>query len=168
MAIRPRWIQTDPCRGNPLWLPNFCRGACYACHLRRAAGGRFPLVPFPSLTCLITRRESPAMRQRAISDEQSFVPAERIEQLILFIRGEKVILDASLAELYGVETGALNRAVKRNGSRFPEDFMFQLTPEEVESLRCHFGISKHDHALRSQSGTVLPSHDPSRSIAPPL
>jgi len=90
------------------------------------------------------------MRQRAISDEQSFVPAERIEQLILFIRGEKVILDASLAELYGVETGALNRAVKRNGSRFPEDFMFQLTPEEVESLRCHFGISKHDHALRSQ------------------
>jgi hypothetical protein len=90
------------------------------------------------------------MRQRAISNEQSFVPAERIEQLILFIRGEKVMLDASLAELYGVETGALNRAVKRNGSRFPEDFMFQLTPEEVESLRCHFGISKHDHALRSQ------------------
>ena len=90
------------------------------------------------------------MRQRAISDEQSFVPAERIEQLILFIRGEKVMLDASLAELYGVETGALNRAVKRNGSRFPEDFMFQLTPEEAESLRCHFGISKHDHALRSQ------------------
>ena len=92
------------------------------------------------------------MRQRAISDEQSFVPAERIEQLILFIRGEKVMLDASLAELYGVETGALNRAVKRNGSRFPEDFMFQLTPEEAESLRCHFGISKHDHALRSQNG----------------
>ncbi|MGH9447251.1 MAG: ORF6N domain-containing protein, partial [Terriglobia bacterium] len=55
------------------------------------------------------------------------IPRERIEGRILLIRGEKVMLDADLAELYGVETKALNRAVRRNPSRFPEDFMFQLT-----------------------------------------
>jgi len=69
------------------------------------------------------------------------VPVERIERLILFVRGEKVILDAGLATLYGVETGALTRAVRRNIDRFPEDFMFQLTREEAERLRCQIGIS---------------------------
>jgi len=59
-----------------------------------------------------------------------------------FLRGEKVLLDRDLAELYGVETGALNRAVKRNAERFPEDFMFQITGEEAELLRCQTGISK--------------------------
>jgi len=52
------------------------------------------------------------------------------------------MVDADLARLYGVETGALNRAVKRNATRFPEDFMFRLNPEEAESLRCQIGISK--------------------------
>lgn len=70
------------------------------------------------------------------------VPVERIEQKILVFRGEKVMLDSDLAELYGVETKGLNRAVKRNLERFPEDFMFQLTPDEVEDLRCQFGTSK--------------------------
>jgi hypothetical protein len=69
------------------------------------------------------------------------IPMERIERAILFIRGEKVMLDSDLAEIYGVETGALNRAVKRNASRFPTDFMFQLTAEEAANLRCQFGIS---------------------------
>ncbi|MGH9446615.1 MAG: ORF6N domain-containing protein [Terriglobia bacterium] len=64
-----------------------------------------------------------------------------MEGRILLIRGEKVMLDADLAELYGVETKALNRAVRRNPSRFPEDFMFQLTQEESENLRFHFGTS---------------------------
>jgi len=54
-----------------------------------------------------------------------------IEQLILIIRGQKIILDADLAALYGVETKALNRAVKRNIKRFPSDFVFQLTDEET-------------------------------------
>jgi phage regulator Rha-like protein len=66
---------------------------------------------------------------------------ERIERAILSIRGEKVMLDSDLAELYGVETKALNRAVKRNASRFPSDFMFQLTVEEVTNLRCQSGTS---------------------------
>ena len=58
------------------------------------------------------------------------------------IRGEKVMLDADLASLYGVKTSQLNRAVQRNLERFPKDFMFQLTFEEAEALRCQFGISK--------------------------
>ena len=73
---------------------------------------------------------------------KSSVPAERIEQAILLIRGKKVMLDVDLAALYEVETGVLNRAVKRNVDRFPEDFMFQLTLEETERLRCQNGISK--------------------------
>ena len=63
------------------------------------------------------------------------VPPERIEQGILLIRGEKVLLDQDLAELYGVEPRALNQAVKRNRDRFPPDFMFQLTWKEAEALR---------------------------------
>ena len=56
--------------------------------------------------------------------EPTLVPAERIEQCILMIRGERVMLDADLAELYGVPTKVLAQAVKRNADRFPEDFMF--------------------------------------------
>src|SRR5260370_11148112 len=70
------------------------------------------------------------------------MPPERIERAILLVRSEKVMLDADLADLYAVETKALNRAVKRNLSRFPADFMFQLTQEEAEALRFHFGASK--------------------------
>lgn len=62
-----------------------------------------------------------------------------VEQKIYLARGHKVMLDADLAELYGVETSALNRAVKRNIERFPESFMLQLTPDEA--LRCRIGIS---------------------------
>ena len=69
------------------------------------------------------------------------IPIERIQNVIFLIRGEKVMLDSHLAELYGVDTGTLNRAAKRNADRFPEDFMFQLTDDEVESLRCQIGIS---------------------------
>ena len=68
------------------------------------------------------------------------IPAEEIESIILLIRGQKVILDRHLAQLYGVTTGNLNKAVKRNIDRFPEDFMLQLTAEEHEALRFQFGI----------------------------
>ncbi|MBK5207180.1 MAG: ORF6N domain-containing protein [Polaromonas sp.] len=66
---------------------------------------------------------------------------ENLAQLVFLVRGEKVLLDADLAMLYGVETGALNRAVKRNIERFPADFMLQLTPQEWENLKCQIGIS---------------------------
>ena len=71
----------------------------------------------------------------------SLIPAERIEQKILLIRGMKVLLDADLAELYCVETKVLTRAVRRNLDRFPADFLFQLTSEEFDNLRSQFGTS---------------------------
>jgi hypothetical protein len=64
-----------------------------------------------------------------------------IQALIKTIRGVQVILDRDIAKLYGVETGALNRQVKRNEERFPEDFMFRLSSEEWENLKCQIGIS---------------------------
>jgi len=72
----------------------------------------------------------------------SVVPVERIERSIFLIRGEKVILDADLAELYGVETRRLNEQVRRNIERFPHDFMFQLSPEEFSNLKSHFATSR--------------------------
>lgn len=66
---------------------------------------------------------------------------EKIEKAIYIIRGEEVMLDRDLAFLYGVETKTLNRAVKRNLQRFPPDFMFQLTDDEAEALRCQIGTS---------------------------
>jgi len=65
----------------------------------------------------------------------SIVPADRIERKILLIRGEKVILDADLAVLYGVTTKRLNQQVRRNSDRFPRDFLFRLTRKEVTRLR---------------------------------
>lgn len=78
----------------------------------------------------------------SMTSKQLPIPVERIEKAILLIRGEKVILDRTLAELYGVETKQLNRAVRRNIRRFPSDFMFELTKEEFEPLRYQFGTLK--------------------------
>ncbi|MCZ6804098.1 MAG: ORF6N domain-containing protein [Proteobacteria bacterium] len=61
--------------------------------------------------------------------------------MIFHIKGVNVMVDSDLAKLYGVVTGALTRAVKRNLERFPQDFMFQLSDEEFENLRCQTGIS---------------------------
>ena len=71
----------------------------------------------------------------------SLMPIERIERAILVIRGHKVMLDADLAGLYGVEAKVLNQAVKRNVERFPADFMFRLTAEEADHLRSQFVTS---------------------------
>jgi hypothetical protein len=73
---------------------------------------------------------------------KALIPVETIEKKILLIRGHKVMLDSDLAMLYEVETFNLNKAVKRNIDRFPEDFMFQLTKEEAGALRYQIGISK--------------------------
>jgi hypothetical protein len=75
------------------------------------------------------------------------IPMERIESRIYLVRGQKVMLDSHLAELYGVRTHVLNQAVKRNLSRFPDDFMFKLTAQEYDNLKFHFGTSN----LKSQS-----------------
>ena len=79
--------------------------------------------------------------------QQQFMVPEVIEKKILLIRGQKVMLDYHLAELYGVETKALKRAVKRNIDRFPNDFMFVLTADEYAALRYHLGTLKRgEHA----------------------
>jgi len=66
--------------------------------------------------------------------ESPLIPIERVEQAIYLIRGQKVMLDRDLAALYGVETKVLNQAVKRNIKRFPSDFMFELTREEIRNM----------------------------------
>jgi hypothetical protein len=91
-----------------------------------------------------TERKSP--RARPARSEENQTPdappgQQSLARLVHVVRGEKVLLDADLAMLYGVETGALNRAVKRNPERFPADFMFPLSPSEWSDLRCQLGIS---------------------------
>jgi len=71
---------------------------------------------------------------------KSIIPQENIINQIIIIRNHKVILDRDIARLYQVETSALKRAVKRNISRFPKDFMFILNDSEVDQVVCHFGI----------------------------
>jgi len=88
-----------------------------------------------------------------MADEQSVIPVERIEKAILLIRRQKVMLDADLAALYGVETRVLVQAVKRNLERFPEDFMFQLSKEEADFLRSQIVTLKRG---RGQHSKYLP------------
>jgi hypothetical protein len=77
-----------------------------------------------------------------MTERQDITKPAGVEGCIRLIRGEKVILDADLAELYGVETRVLVQAVKRNPERFPEDFLFQLTPEEFTVLRSQYVTSR--------------------------
>ena len=79
---------------------------------------------------------------------EAAITIERIAHAIFLIRGQKVMLDRDLAALYGVETKALNKAVRRNLDRFPADFMFQLTREEADSSRFQFGTLKRGQNLK--------------------
>src|SRR5438477_6899056 len=94
------------------------------------------------------------------------IPAEKIEKQIFIIRGVKVMLDRDLAGLYGVTTGALNQAVKRNRKRFPPDFMFQLSNEETQKWKSQFvisnpaakmGLRKRPYAFTEQGVAMLSS-----------
>ena len=90
----------------------------------------------------MTERKNPYtvdMKRKSALTVNEIAP---IEKLIHLLRGQRVILDRDLAALYGVATGSLNRAVKRNLDRFPGDFMIQLTASEAVSLRCQIGILK--------------------------
>lgn len=81
-----------------------------------------------------------------MSEDASIIPVERVEQSIYLIRGHKVMLDRDLAGLYGVETRVLNQAVKRNIARFPDDFMFELTREEIRNISQFVICSTVKHA----------------------
>ena len=97
-------------------------------------------------------------RHRIFSSLTIMKPKKPIESLILNLRGQKVILDADLAELYDVPTKRLNEQVKRNADRFPEDFLFQLTEEEAEEVqrsRSQIATASPDtSAMRSQIATA--------------
>jgi phage regulator Rha-like protein len=93
-----------------------------------------------------------------MSKNESLIPVERIEKKIYVFRGERVMLDSDLAEIYEVETKMFNRAVKRNINRFPEDFMFQLTAEEDERLRSQIGTSKKGRGGRRYLPYVFTEH----------
>jgi len=94
------------------------------------------------------------------------VPVERIEKAILLIRGQKVMLDRDLADLYGVATKVLNQAVRRKQKRFPADFMFQLSNEEFANWRSQFvtsnssikmGVRRRPYAFTEQGVAMLSS-----------
>jgi phage regulator Rha-like protein len=89
--------------------------------------------------------------------ETRSLPIEQIAKRILLVRGQKVILDADLAELYGTETKRLNEQVKRNIRRFPEDFCFQLSREEYSDLRSQFATSRR-HGGRRYMPYVFTEH----------
>ena len=88
------------------------------------------------------------MLERKPSIENLLLPVEVVARKIFIIRGQRIMLDSDLAQLYQVETKALNRAVKRNAERFPDDFMFQLTEEEAKNLRCQFATSSSGYGGR--------------------
>lgn len=91
----------------------------------------------------------------------ALVFSENIQPRILTIRGQKVLIDSDLAELYGVSTKRLNEQVKRNSRRFPKDFMFQLTNEEYDSLRSQFATLKRGQHRKyltfafTEHGTIM-------------
>lgn len=86
------------------------------------------------------------------------IAVEAIQRRIYLVRGQKVMTDADLAKLYQVQTKDLNRAVLRNVLRFPDDFMFRLTTEEAESLRCQIGTSKVGRGGRRNLPFVFTEH----------
>jgi hypothetical protein len=87
-----------------------------------------------------------------MAPSDKLIPVERVERAILVIHGQKVILDAELADLYGVTTKRLNEQVKRNLDRFPPDFTFQLTAEESASLRSQSATLKTGRGQYRRSG----------------
>jgi hypothetical protein len=89
------------------------------------------------------------------------IPAGTIERRIFAMRGHTVMLDSDLAKLYRVATKAFNQAVRRNGDRFPDDFMFQLTPEETRSLRSQFVTLKE-----TRGGDMKPKRGRHSKYAP--
>jgi hypothetical protein len=103
-----------------------------------------------------------SMKKETARDRESLVPVDQIERSIHLIRGQKVMLDRDLAELYGVETRVLNQAVGRNVERFPEDFMFALTREEIMRISqtvtsSEIKYSKRVRAFTEQGVAMLSS-----------
>ena len=83
-----------------------------------------------------------------MTESTELMTVDNIRNRVYIIRGQQVMLDYDLAEIYGYEVKNLNQQVKRNIARFPEDFMFQLTREEVESVKSQIVISRENYFLK--------------------
>jgi len=103
------------------------------------------------MACGLTARHNETWMKNAKTQSGTLTAAPHIERRILVIRGQKVMIDADLAELYGVPTKALNQAVKRNADRFPADFMFQLTAAEKAEV-----VTNCDHLAKLRFSRTLP------------
>ncbi len=109
------------------------------------------------------RRNWQGRKINLMSAIANVIPLERIERSIFLIRGQKILLSRQLAELYGVETKVLNQAVARNRERFPDDFMFQLSKEELENLKSQIvtsswgGVRVAPYAFTEQGVAMLSS-----------
>lgn len=95
---------------------------------------------------------------RSTPKSSNKVTTDQLGRLIYEVRGERVMLDSDLASIYGVETKALNRAVKRNRDRFPKDFMFQLSENEWENLRYQIGTASLRHGGRRSRPYAFTEH----------
>lgn len=135
-------------------LPGITTELKSKCVWRRPTAGRlgssWECVLYPTLNAV----QSATVMARS---RLALVPAH-VERTILLLRGERVILDADLAALYGVETRSLVQAVKRNVKRFPGDFMFQLTANEAAHLRSQAGISSAAHGGRRYAPYAFTEH----------
>jgi len=117
---------------------------------------------------VLSKRRQLATLGNEMSSDKALVPVERIERLIYLIRVQKVMLDSYLAEIYGVTTKRLNEQVGRNAGRFPPDFAFQLTPQEVANLKSQIATSSledrtkfpgaHRHGGRRKLPYVFTEH----------
>ncbi len=102
----------------------------------------------------------------AMNNSLNTFSKKEIENLIFTIRGKQVMLDSDLAEMYGVEIKRLNEQVKRNGTRFPSEFMFQITESEFDFLRSQFAIIESGVSLRSHSATLKDKRGKHRKYLP--
>ncbi len=93
-----------------------------------------------------------------VGKPKELVPEKRILRTIMIVRGERVILDSNLADLYGVETRRLNEQVRRNIKKFPKDFMFQLTKEEFDNLKSQIATSSSGWGGRRKLPLVFTEH----------
>ena len=145
MRLHCNWLSSFTGSGNPESFPDQRPVELPTWHLEPPL--RYPQVSFQPPDSL----RAYSFRQRATFPMKTPAlekPTDSVESKILTVRGRKVILDADLAALYGVETKALNRAIKRNSKRFPSDFVFQLSSPEAKSLRCQFGTSNEGRGGR--------------------
>src|SRR5207244_2016729 len=136
---------------------------CFSSPTRYVSLFNFPALVSTYLDALCQRATIPTAltphqmptKKLSTSAHQFAIPSELVERRIYLIRGQKVMLDSDLAELYGVPTKRLNEQVKRNRKRFPLDFIWQLTVAEMESLRSQIATSNQGRGGRRYTPFVF-------------